>query len=203
MPVQLRHCMPLAGFPIVRHLGQYKLTNSHGDQTYEGGLYEICGQVFRELSRNFPVIKPDERVSAGTELIAPLASCFQEQKRGVIVAVVLRTNQEKLGSKEFAVHDAVDATNESKFFACVDECIKEMLLQWQGTPVNASRDILQGLNQKHCRTWILAFEFELDAVRFAFGLQNNMMYTKKLQAFSQLVHPTEKGADGRCGTFNL
>ena len=71
--LQLLGELPLAGFPCVRHLGTFKLPNGH----YSGALYEVRGQAFRRLDREFPELRDVTRVGPGAALAAPLPPSFR------------------------------------------------------------------------------------------------------------------------------
>jgi len=51
--MQTQHRLPLAGFPILEFLGQFK----YPDGSFSGELYQICGRIYRPLARSFPPLR--------------------------------------------------------------------------------------------------------------------------------------------------
>jgi hypothetical protein len=64
---QISDKLPAAGFPLVRHLGHYTLT----DRRFSGGLYELQGQVFRPLRRKFPPVRDAEQIFPLKSTVSP------------------------------------------------------------------------------------------------------------------------------------
>jgi hypothetical protein len=104
--VQLLGELPLAGFPSVRHLGNFKLSNG----SYDGPLYEVRGQAFRRLDRDFPDVRDAERVAPESALAAPLPASFCTQ---------LLPAAERIGSDAFrSSHEEVAAKEGSPTLVC-------------------------------------------------------------------------------------
>ena len=72
--VQLLDELPEAGFPCLRHLGEWALPLS----AYTGHLYEICGQAFAALDRTFATPVRDAHCVSPTlvPVAAPLPPVF-------------------------------------------------------------------------------------------------------------------------------
>lgn len=65
--MQIQNRLHAAGFPLIKHLGTYDIK----DKRYSGGLFELHGQVFRPLRRNFAEVR-DAIQTVPPQLIAPL-----------------------------------------------------------------------------------------------------------------------------------
>jgi hypothetical protein len=76
--LQLVGELPEAGFPAVRHLGSYALPGG----AYTGPLYEVRGQAFRRLERDFPPVRDAPRTAPSRPLAAPLADVFNRRFGG-------------------------------------------------------------------------------------------------------------------------
>ena len=78
--MQLRGNLPAAGFPLVRHLGHFALSDGH----YTGAIHDLYGSACRRLDRHFPPPRGAKQTAPAEELAAPLppalrrgASCGQ------------------------------------------------------------------------------------------------------------------------------
>jgi hypothetical protein len=64
--------MPLAGFPIINALGNYRFPGGR----YVGNVYELYGHVYKPLIRRFPPICSATCVGEPGTLIQPLPNAF-------------------------------------------------------------------------------------------------------------------------------
>jgi hypothetical protein len=70
--VQMRGELPMAGFPIIASLGRFQFPNN----LYTGHLFELRGQPFRRMERNFPPPRDARRLSTPAPLAVPLPAAF-------------------------------------------------------------------------------------------------------------------------------
>lgn len=84
----MRNKLPLAGFAIVKHLGEYKLP----DAAYAGSLYELQGHVYKKLIRTLPPLRGTP-FGPAKEIMLSLPDSFHKGT-GVVVLVTLEMSPE-------------------------------------------------------------------------------------------------------------
>lgn len=87
--LQVRNKLPLAGFAIIKHLGEYKFP----DGVYAGALYELQGHVYKKLIRTLPPLRDATLVSPPKEIMLSLPAPFMDGT-GVVVLVTLEMSPE-------------------------------------------------------------------------------------------------------------
>lgn len=59
----------------------------------------------------------------------------------------------------------------AKYLGKVAANVKWLAMQWRGRPFKAASPLVQEMGIAYLGHWLLAFDSELDALRFAFGTQ--------------------------------